>query len=90
MNSRSREAERETHELFVEQRRQQRQWFRLRLVIGYTAVVVLVCTFVLCCFIVLRSAEFPAAVVVGASTTLLGDVVGLAVAVWKDILNLRH
>lgn len=72
---------------FEQRKLQDERWFTLRLRTGYTAVVVLPTIAVLCGWIVLKAADYPAAAVTAASATLFGDVLGLLIAVWKVVLN---
>jgi hypothetical protein len=87
MNTIAREAVRQQKETFEQLKRQDRQWFVLRLVMGYCAVVLLIVVLGVCMAILFRLADYPPFVVKAASVTLFADVVGLLIAVWKFALN---
>jgi small-conductance mechanosensitive channel len=87
MNAIAREAVRQQKETFDQLKRQDRQWFALRLVMGYCAVVLLVVVLALCTVILFRLHDYPTFVVKAASVTLFADVVGLLIAVWKFALS---
>ena len=87
MNAIAREAVRQQRETFEQLKHQDRQWFALRLVMGYCAVVLLILVLVICATILFRFSEYPPVVVNAASVTLFADVIGFLMAVWKFALN---
>ena len=84
-----REAEklRQEKETFDQRKEQENRWFKLRLIMGYSAVVLLAAIMVVSSFIVLNHQKFPGAVVTAAGGALFGDVLGLLICVWKIVLN---
>jgi hypothetical protein len=87
MNAITKEAVRQQRETFEELKRQNRQWFALRLTMGYSAVVLLLGVLTICGAILLDSHLYPGFVVKAASAALFADVLGLLLAVWKFALN---
>jgi hypothetical protein len=84
-----REAEklRQEKETFDQRKKQENRWFRLRLIMGYSAVVLLAAIMVVSSMIVLNHQKFPPGVVTAAGGALFGDVLGLLICVWKIVLN---
>jgi hypothetical protein len=84
-----REAEklRQEKETFNQRKEQENRWFKLRLIMGYSAVVLLTVIMVVSSFIVLNYKNFPASVITSASIAFFGDVLGLLICVWKIVLN---
>lgn len=84
-----REAEklRQEKETFDQRKEQENRWFKLRLIMGYSAVVLLAAIMVVSSFIVLNHQKFPGAVVTVSGGALFGDVLGLLICVWKIVLN---
>ncbi len=78
---------RQEKETFDQRKEQENRWFKLRLIMGYSAVVLLAAIMVVSSFIVLNYKEFPAFVVTAAGGALFGDVLGLLICVWKIVLN---
>lgn len=89
MNAIVREAVRQQKETFEQLKRQDRQWFVLRLVMGYCAVLLLLAVLGVCTMILVKTNGYPTFVVKAASATLFADVMGLLLAVWKFALNPR-
>lgn len=81
------EKERQEREAFDEHKRQSRQWFTLRLVVGYLSLLLLLVVLILCIRIIASAADYPFTVVLGASGALFGDVLGLVAAILKIALN---
>ena len=78
---------RQERETFDQRKEQEYRWFKLRLVMGYSAVVLLGAIMVVSSYIVLNHSTFPGIVVTAAGGALFGDVLGLIVCVWKIVLN---
>jgi hypothetical protein len=78
---------RQERETFNQQRTQEERWFLLRLVMGYSAVVLLIGIMAVASYILLRNDKFPASVIAAAGAALFVDVLGLLVGVWKIALN---
>lgn len=87
MNVIAREAVRQQKETFEQLKRQDRQWFMLRLTMGYAAVILLLAVLAACGAILFGNRPYPAFVLKAASATLFADVAGLLVAVWKFALS---
>lgn len=87
MNAITKEAVRQQTETFEQLKRQDRQWFALRLTMGYSAVVLLLAVLAICGVILFGTRIYPEFVVKAASATLFADVVGLLLAVWKFALT---
>ena len=87
MNAFGREAIRQQQETFDQLRRQDRQWFALRLTMGYCAVVLLLAVLGVSAWVLFGRAKYPDFVVKAASVTLFADVVGLLLSVWKIALS---
>ena len=87
MLARAEEQLRQERETFDQQRRQDRQWFNLRLAVGYSSIVLLGGIVSACILIIAHDPMFPPAVVLSATGVLFGDVLGLLVTVWKVVLN---
>lgn len=87
MNVIAREAVRQQRETFEQLKRQDRQWFMLRLTMGYSAVVLLSAVLAICAVVLFTTRPYPEFVVKAAGATLFADVAGLVLAVWKFALN---
>src|SRR5436853_463568 len=87
MNAFGREAIRQQKETFDQLRRQDRQWFALRLTMGYSAVVLLLAVLAVSGLVLFGGGRYPEFVVRAASATLFADVVGLLFGIWKIALN---
>jgi uncharacterized membrane protein YqjE len=81
------ESLRQESETFDQQKRHDRLWFYLRLVMGYTAVVGLLSILVICVIIIFNSDTFPAQIVNWAGPSLFVDILGLIFTVWRVVLN---
>lgn len=78
---------RQEKETFDQRKEQENRWFKLRLIMGYSAVILLVAIMIVSSFIVLNHSTFPGNVVTAAGAALFGDVLGLLICVWKIVLN---
>ena len=78
---------RQESETFDQNKRQEERWFRLRLRMGYVAVILLPAVAVICGFVIANPHPYSAVTVTAATATLFTDVVGLLAAVWKVVLN---
>jgi hypothetical protein len=87
MLERETEKLRQEKETFDRRKDQEKRWFRLRLVMGYSAVILLLAIMFVSSWIVLNHQAFPGSVVAGASAAFFGDVLGLLICVWKIVLN---
>lgn len=78
---------RQERELFDQQKAHDARWFCLRLVMGYSSVVLLVAVMFVASYILLNNQLFPTSVVTSAGAALFADVLGLLLGVWKIALN---
>lgn len=78
---------RQEMETFNQRKLHESRWFSLRLVMGYSSVVLLTFIMAIASYILLRSSAFSATVVASAGAALFVDVVGLIVGVYKIVLN---
>jgi hypothetical protein len=77
---------RQESETFAQRKWQDRWWFLLRLSMDAMAVVLLPSIACAALIIIFRHSSFPAGVVV-ASSTLIVDVVGIILAIWKLVIG---
>jgi lipid-A-disaccharide synthase-like uncharacterized protein len=86
-----REAEqlRQERETFNQLKVQDNRWFLLRLVMGSVAVVLFPAIMFVCTWIIFHHQDFSSATVTVATTGLLGDSLGLVIAIWKLVLGTR-
>jgi uncharacterized membrane protein len=78
---------RQEREIFEQRKKHQAHWFNLRLVMGYSAVVLLMLVMLLASYILAHHLDFPLTVVVSAGAALFADILGLLIGVWKIALN---
>src|SRR4051794_34984886 len=87
MNANSREAIRQERETFDHLRRQDHQWFLLRLSMGWTAVVILIAVIALATRILIMPQPYPRSVVAAAGGALFVEVAGVILGVWKIVIT---
>ena len=78
---------RQEREAFNQNKAHAAYWFKLKLRMGYVAVLLFISLLILCGFVLLQQDHFSSAVVTGALIGILADGLGLAVAAWKLILS---
>jgi hypothetical protein len=78
---------RHEHEAFKQLKAQAAQWFVLRLVVGYSSVLLLFVVIVICTIILFSSNKFPEFIVKAAGATLFVEVIGLLVGAWRLLLK---
>lgn len=78
---------RQERESFNQQKKQNNLWFCLRLVMGYSSVVILLIIAGVSAYIIAHSERFDSKIVLSASIGMIGDIVGLMISVWKVVLN---
>jgi uncharacterized membrane protein YqjE len=86
MDAFTREAIRQQRECFEHHKTQDRQWFRLRLVMGYCATVMLLGIFALSAWLLVNADQYSSSVVAAATAALFVDILGLLTLVWKITL----
>lgn len=82
--------QRERKKAFDLDHQQKRQWFVLRLTMGYASIALLTAVMVTTTYVILNSAQFPANVVNGALAALFVDILGLLVTVWKVVFSQQN
>ena len=87
MVERASEQLRQERETFDQAKSQENRWFVLRLIMGYSSIVLLVGVMVVSIFILFNHADFPPAVVTAAGSALFVDVIGMLIGIWKITLN---
>ena len=78
---------RQERETFDQRKRQDSQWFVLKLIMGFFAVILLAAVLCLSFYILLNNEKFSNSVVASAGVALFVDILGLIVSVWKIVLN---
>jgi|GEM_PF-1247140 len=78
---------RQEHETFNQHKLQEHQWFRLRQLMGYSAVFLLFVLVSIPAYIIYSYASFSANVVAAAVAALFVDILSLILSVWKVVLN---
>ncbi len=78
---------RQERETFNQHQAHENRWFVLRLVMGYSSVVLFIAIMVVSSHILLSGASFSDKVVTAAAVALFTDSLGLIVSVWKVVLN---
>ena len=85
--SKAAEALRQESETFEQRKKHDRQWFCLKLIMGYAAIVLLVGIFAICAAIILNYQKYDTKIVGWAGPCLFTDILGLIFTVWKVVLN---
>lgn len=78
---------RQERETFEQRKNQEARWFMLRLMMGYSSVLLLGAIMVIATYILISHEQFPAGVVTSAGAALFVDVLGLLIGVWRIALN---
>ena len=78
---------RQEKETFNQRKVQDNQWFLLKLVMGFFAVLLLATILVISTYILIRNNQFPHSVVISAGAALFIDILALVISVWKIVLN---
>lgn len=78
---------RQEREIFEQRKLQESRWFWLRLVMGYSSIVLLVTVMGISSYILVNAAMFNSVVVTSAGAALFVDVLGLLISVWKVVLS---
>ncbi|HCI8486973.1 TPA: hypothetical protein NP585_003276 [Klebsiella pneumoniae] len=78
---------RQERETFDQAKKHDHWWFVLRLVMGFTSVILLISVMVVSVYILFKSTDFPSEVVTAAGASLFVDVLGMLIGVWKIALN---
>jgi len=78
---------RQEKETFDQRKRQDSNWFILKLVMGFFSVIMLAAILIVAAYILLNNNKFPTTVVASAGVALFVDIIGLIISVWKIVLN---
>lgn len=81
------ESLRQESETFEQYKKHDRQWFVLRLVMGYSAVVLLIGILIISTIIIFNYQRYSERIVAWAGPALFVDILGLIFTVWKIVLN---
>jgi len=78
---------RQESETFDQLKKHDRQWFLLRLIMGYSAVALLICILIISAIIIFNYKDYPEKIIGWAGPALFIDILGLIFTVWKVVLN---
>lgn len=78
---------RQQQETFNQKKKHDSRWFWLKLVMGYSAILLLMAILVISCIIIFNHEEFPEKIVNWAAPALFVDILGLIFTVWKVVLS---
>ena len=78
---------RQEREIFNQRRLHDSRWFHLRLIMGYTSVVLLGSVMAISSVILFNNSDYPPSVVTAAGAALFVDVLGMLIGVWKIVLT---
>lgn len=78
---------RQERETFDQRKEQDRRWFKLRMAMGWLAVVLLPLLGAAAFYVLYNNDEFTPATVTAASAAFFVDVVGLVISIWKVVLG---
>jgi len=74
-------------ETFNQRKKQDSQWFVLKLVMGFFSIILLAIVLIFSFYILLNNNKFPPEVIISAGSALFVDILGLIISVWKIVLN---
>ena len=72
---------------FEENRKHFNRWNILKLVMGYSAISILVCIMLICGFVIFNHAKFSEEIVLACLVALFTDIIGLMIAIYKIVLK---
>ncbi|MBI5304629.1 MAG: DUF3395 domain-containing protein [Chloroflexi bacterium] len=78
---------REERETFDQHKAHENRWFLLRLVMGYSSVILLTGIMIVSSYILFNFASFSITVVSLAGAALFADTLGLIISIWKVVFN---
>lgn len=78
---------RQESETFNQLKKHDREWFILRLAMGYCSIAILLGILGISGWILFHYQSFPEGVVTSAGIAMFGDVLGVIVTIWKVVLN---
>ena len=74
-------------EAFKQHKQHENNWFRLRLIMGYSSIILLSIVMAISSHILLNHESFPNLVITSAGAALFVDVLGLLIAIWRIVFN---
>lgn len=78
---------RQQRETFNQKKKHDSLWFWLKLIMGYSAVLLLLGILVISCIIIFNYQDYPDKIVNWATPALFIDILGLIFTVWKVVLS---
>jgi hypothetical protein len=75
---------------FEESRKHYNRWNILKLVLGYSAIAILICIMFICGFIIFNYTKFSDEIILSCICALFIDIVGLMVSIYKIVLKENH
>lgn len=78
---------RQERESFDQLKSHGERWFTLRLVMGYSSVILLAAVMTVSGYVLMNPTAYPTNVLAAASAALFVDVIGLLVGVWRIAMN---
>lgn len=78
---------RQERETFDQHKAHENRWFQLRLIMGYSSVVLLAAIIVISSIILFNHQAYSSSVVTAAGAALFVDVLGLVISIWKIVFN---
>ncbi|MCS7248435.1 MAG: DUF3395 domain-containing protein [Anaerolineales bacterium] len=78
---------RQERETFDQHKAHENRWFQLRLIMGYSSVVLLASIIVISSLILFNHQAYSSSVVTAAGAALFVDALGLVISIWKIVFN---
>lgn len=78
---------RQERETFNQRKKQDSQWFILKLVMGFVSIILLAAVLFIATYILFNNKQYPTSVVTSAGVALFVDILGLIISIWKIVLN---
>lgn len=78
---------RQERETFDQRKKQDSQWFILKLVMGFASIILLATVLFIATYILFNNEQYPISVVTSAGGALFVDILGLIISIWKIVLN---
>lgn len=78
---------RQERETFDQRQRQDSRWFVLKLVIGYSSVLLLAIILIFSIYVLTNYKNYSSTVVTSAGVALFVDILGVLASIWKIVLD---
>lgn len=78
---------RQDRETFDQRKKQDSQWFILKLGMGVVSIILLAGVLFIATYILFNNEQYPTSVVTSAGVALFVDILGLIISIWKIVLN---